>query len=146
MQIKTSLGINSPLYHESLAIREAVFVNEQHVPTTLEIDADEDKARYFVGYADNGRPVATARVLPVAKNGWHIQRVAVIKSKRHLGLGQELLEFIEKAARSHHITSLQLGAQAQARGFYEKLGYHVLSEDTFMDAGIPHYAMEKDLI
>ncbi|MBB6446892.1 putative GNAT family N-acyltransferase [Bacillus benzoevorans] len=34
--------------------------------------------------------------------------------------------------------------QTQAEGFYEKLGYRTAS-DVFMDAGIPHILMVKEL-
>jgi predicted GNAT family N-acyltransferase len=37
-----------------------------------------------------------------------------------------------------------LSAQIHARGFYERAGFHVVGEP-FMDAGIPHRKMVKDL-
>jgi predicted GNAT family N-acyltransferase len=36
-------------------------------------------------------------------------------------------------------------ARKSAVGFYEKLGYHIASEE-FMEVNIPHYMMEKMLI
>ncbi|WP_344958713.1 GNAT family N-acetyltransferase [Zobellella aerophila] len=40
---------------------------------------------------------------------------------------------------------MYLGAQRQAIGFYAGLGFTPVSEE-FMEAGIPHLAMEKSLV
>jgi predicted GNAT family N-acyltransferase len=38
-----------------------------------------------------------------------------------------------------------LAAQTHALGFYERAGFHVVG-DPFMDAGIPHRLMVRDLL
>ena len=44
-----------------------------------------------------------------------------------------------------HGTQITLGAQLQALPFYEKLGYTAEGQE-FIDAGIPHREMIKNLI
>ena len=61
MEVKSTTDLDSQVHHDSVQIRTHVFVEEQHVPANLEVDADEGKATYFVVY-DAGLPVATARI------------------------------------------------------------------------------------
>jgi predicted GNAT family N-acyltransferase len=71
-----------------------------------------------------------------------IQRMAVIDDVRRRGVGRELLKFLETEARRRGAKKLTLDAQVQARGFYERAGYRPHGAE-FIDAGIPHVAMEK---
>lgn len=142
MIIKTSSDLNSKLYQDCLNLRKEVFINEQGVPVELEVESQADEqALYFGGYFKN-QLVCCARVKLEGKKTWHIQRVATKKSFRGRGLAKELFNEIEAEAKKHGITTLTLGAQDQAQGFYLKLGYQVAGEG-FMDAGIPHHKMNK---
>ncbi len=84
MEVKSTTDLDSQVHHDSVQIRTHVFVEEQHVPANLEVDADEGKATYFVVY-DAGLPVATARILPEG-TGYHVQRVAVERPTANTGL------------------------------------------------------------
>ncbi|MHA3066441.1 GNAT family N-acetyltransferase [Lacticaseibacillus saniviri] len=139
LDIKTTQDLDSQTYRDALMIRQTVFVNEQGVDPKLEIDADEAKAIYFVGYL-NQQPVVTARLI----DGNHIQRVATMKAFRHQGLAKELLLAMEAPAKALGATELHLNAQLRALPFYERLGYHAFGPE-FMDAGIAHRAMSKPL-
>jgi len=143
MQIEITADLTSPIYQDSLAIRQAVFVKEQGVPADLEVDADENKAIYFVGYLDN-QPVATARLRPEA-GGYHVQRVAVAKAYRNQHLGQALLEAMTDYAKKQAAQHLSLNAQVSAVGFYQRLGYALTERPEFLDAGIQHREMRKSL-
>ena len=52
---------------------------------------------------------------------------------------------LEKHAKNSEFEKIILNAQSYAVPFYEKLGYIITSPE-FMDADIPHRAMEKKLI
>lgn len=142
MEIKTTGALDDPIYQDALAIRRKVFIEEQGVAPELELEG-EAGPRYFVGYLA-GRPVVTARAFTEKPGVWHIQRVATVKEARGKGLAQELLLALEASAHEQGIKKLTLGAQDQAQGFYEKLGYHVVGEG-FLDAGIAHHRMDKEL-
>ncbi|OAU41570.1 GNAT family acetyltransferase, partial [Lacticaseibacillus rhamnosus] len=134
MEVKSTTDLDSQVHHDSVQIRTHVFVEEQHVPANLEVDADEGKATYFVVY-DAGLPVATARILPEG-TGYHVQRVAVEKAYRKHGLGKMVLNAIIAYAREQNVAFLKLGAQLQAIGFYKTLGFQLTDQPEFLDAGI----------
>lgn len=144
MQIKISATTESKVYQDALAIRQAVFVQEQHVPESREIDADEAKATYFVAYDENGTVLGTARLLP-EDYGYHVQRVAVTKASRHHGVGKFILNAARQWATQKGAAALQLDAQIQAIGFYQALGYQLTDKAEFMDAGIRHREMRLAL-
>jgi len=135
---------------QALSIRRRVFIEEQQVPEDLEIDEhDADPATvtsclHVLARLD-GEPVATARLLLGEGDGHvHIGRVAVVADKRGLGLGRVVMLALHELARERSATSITLGAQLQAIGFYERLGYRAYG-DVFLDAGIEHRWMDLDL-
>lgn len=144
MDFEWSFGIGGSVYEDALDIRKNVFVVEQSVPEELEIDELENECHYVVGYI-NTIPVTTARLYVTSDNYVKVQRVAVSQTYRGKHLGNQLMKEVEKYAKSELCaTILKLGAQQYAVPFYEKLGYTVYS-DSYLDAGIWHKDMYKDL-
>src|SRR5699024_2594994 len=97
MKFSTTNDLSSSIYADALAIRKEVFVNEQKVDESLEIDEFEEVALHVVGYIDN-QAACTARVIEKENEILKIQRVAVSKDFRKRGLGLALLQEIEKIA------------------------------------------------
>lgn len=137
-----------PELREALAIRRAVFVEEQGVPEEQEIDAgDRDPAIvtdvvHVLARLD-GRPVGTGRLLidvPVMTSA-HIGRVAVLKEHRRSGVGRAVMEALQREARRLGFRGITLAAQTHALPFYERLGY-VARGDTFSEEGIDHRWMD----
>lgn len=129
-------------YDDALDVRLAVFVEEQGVPESTEVDEHEDEATHFVAY-DDDTPVATARLREYEPGVGKVERVAVLDSWRGDGWGDRVMGALESAARERH-DELYLHAQRTAAGFYEHLGYE-REGDPFEEAGIPHVAMRKRL-
>ena len=126
------------------AIRTEVFVEEQHVPATEEIDTYDvlgGACTHVLLTNDAGEAIGTGRVRLVENYG-KLQRVAVRKNYRQYGFGRTIILQLEKIAASLGATQAKLDAQVHAIGFYEKLGYDVKS-DVFIDAGIEHVLMVK---
>lgn len=144
IQIKHEQGLGT-IHEDALAIRNAVFVVEQGVDIKDELNdqAAEENAIHIVIYANN-QLAATARVLAESNDTWHIQRVATLSQLRGQGLGRQLIEYIETLAPSYGIQTLVLGAQIQARGFYESLDF-IATGIPFFEAGIQHIHMKKEL-
>ncbi|GGV16685.1 GNAT family N-acetyltransferase [Streptomyces spectabilis] len=136
------------------AVRKEVFVAEQGVPEDLEYDAYDQGAVHVLAVSrEDGAPLGTGRLLTgeaaAAKNGGDatvgaLGRLAVLRSARGLGAGAALVRAIEDAARERGLAAVDLHAQTQALGFYERLGYEAYGPE-FPDAGIPHRAMRKAL-
>lgn len=125
-----------------MQIRCIVFMIEQHVSPTLEMD-DEDKTCDHYIVEEDGNIMGTCRVL-FHDDIWHIGRVAVLKEYRHKHCGSALLKAVEEVAKTKKIKALQLGSQVQAKAFYEKNGFKAYG-DIYMDADIEHVMMEKTL-
>lgn len=117
-------------------IRTAVFIEEQKVPPELEWDEFDKEAIHFLAYYDN-KPVATARLL---KDG-HIGRMAVLKDYRNRKIGKNMLKYVLKTAKMKSLKTIELSAQKHAVDFYIKQGF-IITSDTYLDAGIPHYDMK----
>ncbi len=126
------------------ALRFKVFVEEQGVPVEEEIDIMDEVAVHMLA-SINGKHVGTARVLfegDTAKIG----RVCVVPEGRGTGLGAALIqEGVAIARRQAGVHKVKLGAQIQALGFYEKLGFNAFGP-TYLDAGIEHRDMGLSLV
>lgn len=123
-------------------VRRKVFIEEQQVPESLEIDEYENEATHFVLY-DEDIPVGAGRLRFIDGIG-KVERICVLPSHRKMNGGKLLMEKIEDYAREKNISKTKLNAQTHAEPFYQKLGYETIS-DVFMDAGIPHVTMIKSL-
>jgi predicted GNAT family N-acyltransferase len=120
-----------------MRVRYAVFVEEQGVPEELEQDEKDPHCRHALFLMD-GEPIGTGRL----EGDGHIGRIAVLRPYRRKGVGRRILSFLETKAKENGLPRVYLGAQLQAVGFYEKLGYRCYGAK-FMDAGIAHRHMEK---
>lgn len=124
-------------------VRKKVFVDEQGVPEHLELDEFDASSIHFI-VQDGGDTIAAARLRELETGVGKIERVSVIKEQRGNHLGVLIMEHIESFAREHGWKKLKLNAQVHALPFYEKLGF-VITSPEFLDAYIPHRAMEKDI-
>ena len=125
-----------------LALRRAVFVDEQGVDPSLDADGLDDTATQFLAWA-NGVPIGTAR-LRIVGGAAKAERVAVLDDFRGHGVGQALMNAVEVNARAQGHRSLLVHAQEAVVPFYQRLGY-AAEGGTFDEAGIPHRRMTRTL-
>lgn len=125
---------------DAFAVRIAVFVGEQGIARSDELDDFDASATHCVGYVDD-TPVAAGRLL-LFDDYAKIGRMAVLASHRGTGLGARVLDALEREAASHGVRCFKLSAQLHARGFYERCGY-AAHGDVYDDVGIPHVDMAK---
>ena len=118
-------------------IREAVFINEQHVPPELEWDSDDMSAVHFLAF-EGDFAIGTARLLADGQIG----RVSVLKDWRGLKVGDALMQATLEQAEERGLKEVKLSAQVHATPFYERLGFKIVS-DEFLEAGIPHVDMVR---
>ncbi|WP_010649965.1 GNAT family N-acetyltransferase [Oceanobacillus massiliensis] len=123
-------------------IRMNVFVNEQNVPPEEELDEHDATATHFIAY-DNGLPVAASRLRFVEEYG-KLERICVAKEHRGKSIGKQVILEMEKVIRDKDYKKAKLNAQTHAENFYKKLGYETISGE-FLDAGIPHVTMVKQM-
>ncbi|KAJ86868.1 GNAT family N-acetyltransferase [Enterococcus faecalis] len=143
MYVAQTKDTMSDLYLDAVRLRQRVFVAEQGVPEEMEIDEYEAHCIHFVLYT-NHVAVATCRLLPLENGVMKLQRIAVEKAYRGADYGRVIMEAAENFAKEQGYHKITLGAQVTAVGFYERLGYQKTGAP-FMDAGIEHYEMNKEL-
>jgi predicted GNAT family N-acyltransferase len=124
-------------------VRNKVFVVEQGVHPTIELDEHDVHATHFLAQW-NEEPVGAARIRLLDPNTAKVERVAVLQSYRGRHIGVKLMEAIEATAKTKGLAKLKLNAQKHAEPFYTSLGY-ISSGQPFDEAGIIHIAMEKKL-
>ncbi len=135
----------------ALDLRYEVFVREQGVPPELEYDGLDATADHAVVLDDDGRAVATARLLdpgprrPDAEPVGIIGRVAVSAAWRGRGLGRLVTAALEARAGERGLPAVELHAQARVADFYTRQGYRPIGEPD-VEAGIEHVWMRRELL
>ena len=127
----------------ALALRYAVFCEEQGVPLADELDGRDGEATHLIAL-DGAAVVGTCRLLTEPGGTVRLGRLAVAAEARRRGIGAALLRAAEDEARAAGGRRIVLAAQTTARGLYAAEGYAERGEP-FDDAGIQHVRMEKAL-
>jgi predicted GNAT family N-acyltransferase len=130
---------------KAFSIRKEVFVREQGVPLEDEFDAFDildGQCEHILVYYDE-QPVGTGRIRAVDGIG-KLERICILQPYRKFGLGKVIVAALEKIADQKGLSHVKLHGQTHAEVFYEKLGYET-SSDVFMEDGIPHVLMVKEI-
>ena len=127
---------NTELMKIAHNIRHEVFVIGQNCPEDIEWEFEEESTHFLV--FDNKEAVATARHRET-KNGYKLERFAVLKNKRSNGYGHIVLKAILKDL-SNFKGNIYMHAQLDVIPFYEKMGFEK-EGDLFTEANIMHYKM-----
>lgn len=138
--IQTFKELTTHELYEILKVRAAVFVVEQNCPyqDLDDIDFKSTHIKIFFG----NEMVAYSRVFKSEDSDlWHIGRVLTTQRNKHYGL-QVMKESIEVAERLGAKT-IEIEAQCYAIPFYEKVGFHVSSNEFMLD-DIPHKRMRLE--
>jgi predicted GNAT family N-acyltransferase len=122
------------------AVRDPVFLDEQRVPPEIEADALDPDCHHVLARDDDGNPIGTARLAP----GGRIGRMAVLQDWRGRGVGAAMLQTLLDLARDLRHGEVELHAQVDAIGFYERFGFSTEGEE-FVEAGIRHRHMRRAL-
>ena len=123
-----------------LRVRSEVFVTGQKCLYVEPDGRDFGSVQVFASKGD--RIIACLRIYGKEAGVVQIGRVAVIESLRGSGIGRMMMrQAISHVTENSTDEKIYLEAQTYAIGFYEKLGFKVIS-DEFLDEGIPHKGME----
>ena len=127
---------NTELMKIAHNIRYEVFVIGQNCPEDIEWEFEEESTHFLVFY--NKEAVSTARHRET-KNGYKLERFAVLESKRSNGYGHIVLKAILEDL-SKFKGNIYMHAQLDVIPFYEKMGFEK-EGDLFTEANIMHYKM-----
>jgi len=132
---------------EASPIRFRVFVEEQGVPRSIELDDLDAVCVHAIAYDDDpaasddaGTPIGTGRLLPDG----HIGRMAVLEQWRRHGVGTMILNKLMEKAKERGHEEVRLSAQVHALDFYRRHGFQPLGE-IYEEAGIPHRKMRRPI-
>ncbi|HKD39583.1 MAG TPA: GNAT family N-acetyltransferase [Myxococcaceae bacterium] len=133
---------------QALAIREIVFIEEQHAPEGFERDANDSRAYHVLAF-DAGHAIGTGRLVALSKppadesGPWcQVSRMAVLQAHRSGGVGSRLLDALEAEAGRQQMAGVTLHAPLSSIDFYKKRGYQPVG-GVFQEAGMPHLEMRK---
>ena len=123
-----------------LRVRSEVFVTGQKCLYVDPDGKDLDSVQVFASIGE--RIIGCLRIYWKEPGVLQIGRVAVIESQRGRGIGKQMMwQAIDYITENLLEEKIYLEAQTYAIGFYEKLGFKVISGE-FLDEGIPHKGME----
>jgi predicted GNAT family N-acyltransferase len=129
--------VNDSELQQVFAIRRTVFVDEQNCPPELEWE-NEDVSTHFLATV-NDIPAGASRWRKTDK-GYKLERFAVLKEFRGMGVGQELIKAV-LADLPSDARYIYLNAQISAMNLYSRFGFVKVGEQ-FEEAGIQHFKME----
>ncbi len=120
---------------ELIQLRTRVFVEEQKVPSSLEMDGRDAESAHVKALIDDVI-IGTGRLLP---NGF-IGRMCVLREYRNRGIGTMMLKnLVQQAAERGH-QNVSLNSQSYVIPFYQNFGFTTDSEE-FIEACILHRRM-----
>ena len=122
---------------ELTSVRRAVFIEEQNVPESIELDGKDSNCFHVLASDKNGRPVGTTRMDGKGKIG----RMAVLQNYRRRGIGRKMIQALMDYGRKNSITDFHVSSQITAIGFYKKMGFEPFGKE-FLEAAIMHINMK----
>lgn len=134
------LTANDPETKKCFAVRQKVFIEEQNCPPEEEFDQVDTYAMFAAVYDEKGQVVGTGRVYIDENGRYHAGRIAVLKEARGKSYGEFIVRMLCDRAFANGGDEVHVGAQVQAIGFYEKIGFRVCGP-SYEEVGIPHKPM-----
>ncbi len=135
-------GKASMLLKDAMAVRQAVFDNEQGYIKGASRDELDETAWIVNVYCDD-KAVATSRVVYTSEKDIRLcGKICVLLQYRKYGIGKIMLNSLQSTAESEGAVELRVISQKNALGFYEKNGYSVCG-DEFSDEGIVMVPVKK---
>ncbi len=110
--------------------------------TSEELDAEKDNM--LIAAFEDEDMLGCCMLVEEKPDTLRLRQMAVLNDLQGKGIGRALMNFAENLARDRGYRTLSMHARMNAVGFYEKMGYKVVSEP-FIEVTIPHYVMEKKL-
>ena len=140
--VEVRLARDEAEIEEAKQLRLRVFSAEQGVAREAEIDGLDPESTHLVAVR-RGSVVGTCR-LRFPRGRCKVERMAVDSSLRRTGIGVALIDEAEREALRQGATEVILHAQRTSEPFYASCGF-AADGDTFLEEGIPHVLMRKQL-
>ena len=140
LNVKSFSELTTGELYEILKSRAEIFLLEQNIICQDLDDMDRESLHCF--FVDKNRVVAYLRAFKTDSETVKIGRVLTLEHKS--GLGSKLMNNSLEAIKNHFgVEKLCVHAQKQAVGFYEKMGFSIVS-DEHTEERLPHLTMERN--
>lgn len=130
---------DSALYHETVAVRDAILRQPLGMRIRPEDVADDATRTHFAAVSD-GMVIACISAVHLDAKRMKLRQMAVAAETQGKGIGAALVRFAHTWAREQGYKQITLNARTSAQGFYEKLGYETHGE-RFEEVGVEHIEM-----
>ena len=115
--------------------------------TLEQLAADEPDDGFALGAFDGDQLLAVGFIAADGPPGsWRVRAMATTEPARGRGTGRAILEGLLLHAREHDAVRAWCNARSPARPFYERAGFHVVSEEFEIPLIGPHFVMERTLV
>jgi predicted GNAT family N-acyltransferase len=128
---------------EAFQVREEVFVEQQGIPGSIVFDNLDGEAMHILVRIGE-QATGTARIRFLGARQAKLERMAVLKTFRNMGIGKGIVSFMIDNLRSKKVEKVVLHAQRGVVDFYRKCGFEQ-EGSPFWEAGIEHVKMERRL-
>ncbi len=137
------ISYNTPDYTKELVLRDKVLRKPLGM-SLYDANLDAEKDDVHIGAFVNNDMVGVLILTRLNADEVKMRQVAVDEDWRSLNIGRALVVFAEESSKMKGFKTMLLNARKAAVGFYDKLGYEIIS-DEFLEINIPHYKMCKQL-
>ena len=104
-----------------------------------------DTTFHAMAIGENNEIIGVARLHLLPKNTAQVRYMAVSDITQGMGVGSQLLKYLENIAKSNEVKKVFLQSRENAVEFYKKHDYVVVQKSFLMYDQIQHYLMEKDI-
>lgn len=135
---------NSEDYKKMVELRDTIL----RKPLGLSFSEEElaaEKNDILIGCFEEEKIEACCLLTAVEPGVARLRQMAVLSGFQGKGIGRAMMLFAENVARDRGFEKIMMHARENAIGFYKKLHYREVGEP-FLELGIPHLKMEKDLM
>lgn len=133
----------TPAYEAMVELRMNVLLQPVGIPKSY-INPEKEKNDLLVAAFEDKQLIGCCILTKIAADTLQLRQMAVDTMKQKKGVGAELIGFAEKLAKEKGFKILVLHARDNVLEFYKKSGYQITG-DPFIEVGIGHYKMEKQL-
>ena len=108
---------------------------------------DHPESRHVVALSSDGRVVGCSTVhlsTWESESAWQLRGMATDPDVRGAGVGRAMINYLERVLRDDTpVRQMWCNARVPAVGFYERLGWRVVSEQFEIPSAGPHVKMTK---
>lgn len=134
---------NSKDHDNMIKLRNNILRKPLGLTFTLS-DKNLEKEDFLIGAFQENILIGCGMLSKIDKTTLQLRQMAIDNSFQHKGIGYSIVQYAEKIAKEHNYKVIMMHARSTAIDFYKKLDYSIIG-DEFIEIGIPHYIMEKNI-